>query len=411
MPTISRLARAAILVATVPMFAACDMGVSNPTVIDAATFDPTGDAALISLSAQSNFYRALGGIVPYSALFSQEAWVGAVRQETNDIGRRVMTAGTLDVNTAIWVPLQRAIATNEQAIELLAAASGAATDVNLARVAMSSGFSLVLLAEHFCEGTIRVGPALTPVQLLDTAITRFNRAIAIATAAGSGAEPTRILNAARLGLARAALQKKDYASAAQAAALVPATFVMNAPWVDDASNRSLGNTVYAYDIGGNLLVVPDAYRALADPRVPWRDAARRAQDTQFEHYQQMKYPGYASPIRVASGLEARYIVAEARLMTNDPAPALALIAERRAANQQPAFTGSSSAAILSELMDQRAREFWLEAKHVGDWRRNPTATPYVGAAGAPYYKPAQGTFGTASCLPIPEAELNANPNI
>jgi hypothetical protein len=61
-------------------------------------------------------------------------------------------------------------------------------------------------------------------------------------------------------------------------------------------------------------------------------------------------------------------------------------------------------------MDQRAREFWLEAKHVGDWVRNPTATPFVGAAGTPYYKPAQGAFGASNCLPIPLAEVNANPN-
>jgi hypothetical protein len=61
-------------------------------------------------------------------------------------------------------------------------------------------------------------------------------------------------------------------------------------------------------------------------------------------------------------------------------------------------------------MDQRAREFWLEMKHLGDWQRNPTATPYVGAAGTPYYKPAQGAFGSATCFPIPISEITANPN-
>jgi hypothetical protein len=61
-------------------------------------------------------------------------------------------------------------------------------------------------------------------------------------------------------------------------------------------------------------------------------------------------------------------------------------------------------------MNQRARDFWLEAKHTGDLNRNPTATPYVGAAGAPFYKPAQGTFGAATCLPVPLAETDANPN-
>jgi hypothetical protein len=274
---------------------------------------------------------------------------------------------------------------------------------------MNAGFSLVLLAEHFCEGTFLVGPPMSTDQMLDSAIARFTRALPIATAAG-GTEGGKIVNASNAGLARAYLQKKDYARAASAAALVPAAFAYNAITVDDASNRTLGNLAYSYDIGGNVVVVPDAYRALNDPRVPWRNAGRTAQDGTLQYYQQLKYTGYATPIRVASGLEASYVAAEAKLQTGDPSAALTLIAARRAANQQPAFTGTSTAAILAELMDQRARDFWLEAKHVGDLRRNPTATPYVPAAGTPFYKPAQGVFGQAVCLPVPVAETSANPN-
>jgi len=66
--------------------------------------------------------------------------------------------------------------------------------------------------------------------------------------------------------------------------------------------------------------------------------------------------------------------------------------------------------VLAELMDQRARDFWLEGKHLGDWQRNPTATPYVPATGTPYYKPTQGNFGNATCFPVPDIEINANPN-
>jgi hypothetical protein len=399
-----RAATLALLVTT-----ACDMRVSNPTVLDAAAFDPSSDATTLSLSAQSNFYRAFGTLVPFSAFLSQEAWVGAVRQETNDIGRRVMTAATSDVNASAWTPLQRSIAANEQTIATLSTGADAASSVHLARAAMNSGFSLVLLAEHFCQGTILVGPPLTPAQVLDSAVSRFNRAISVGTAAG-GTEGTKIVNASNVGLARARLQQKDYASAATAAARVPGNFTYNVITVDDASNRTLGNQVYSYDIGGNVLVVPASYRALNDPRVPWRDAGRTAQDGTLQYYQQLKYTGYATPIRVASGLEASYIAAEAKLLTGDQSAALTLIAARRAANQQPPFTGVGTDAILAELMDQRARDFWLEAKHVGDWRRNPGATPYVPAPGTTFYKPAQGTFGSASCLPVPVAELTSNPN-
>jgi hypothetical protein len=315
------------------------------------------------------------------------------------------------VNTSVWTPLQRAIATNELTIQVLVKGASAASDINLARAYMNSGFSLVLMAEHFCQGTILVGPPLTPAQVLDTAIDRFTKAVAVgaAAAAAGAAEGTKVVNASNVGLARAYLQKKVYTSAATAAAKVPASFVYNAVTVDDPSNRALGNGVFNYDLSA-LMIVPDVYRALNDPRVPWKDAGKKAQDTQFQYYQQLKFPGYATPIRIASGLEASYIAAEAKLQTGDPTAALTLIAARRAANGQPPFTGTTPAAILAELMNQRAREFWLEAKHVGDLNRNPTATPFVGAAGSPFYKPAQGSYGSATCLPVPLAEVNANPN-
>jgi len=391
---------------------ACNMDVINPGVVDATTFDPTQDASTLSLSAQSNLYRAYGTLIYYSAFLSGEAYVGAVRQETNDIGRRVESAATSDVNTFVWSPLQKSLATNELAIPVLLAGSAAASDINLARVEMNSGFSLVLMAETFCQGDILVGPPLTPAQLLDTAITRFTNAVAVGAAAASAgvAEGTKVVNASNVGLARAYLQKGDNAHASQAAALVPSSFAYNDVTIDDASNRTLANLVFSYDIGGNLIVVPDAYRALNDPRVPWKDALKKAQDAGIQYYQQLKFTSYATPIRIASGLEASYIVAEANLKSGDPTAALALIAARRAANGQTAFTGTGTPVILAELMNQRAREFWLEGKHLGDWIRNPAATPFVPATGSTFYKPAQGNFGASNCLPVPVAETAANPN-
>src|SRR5688500_2492371 len=174
----------------------CSLDVKYPSVIDAAEFDPSQDAATLSLSAQSNLYRAIHALVPASAYWSQEAWVGAVRQETNDIGRRVATAGNPDINTTMWAPLQRAIATNEQAVDILVDGPNATSDVNLARAYMNSGFGLVLLAEHFCQGAFLVGPPLTPAQVFDSAAVRFAKAVTIgaAAAAAGDAEGTKVVN-------------------------------------------------------------------------------------------------------------------------------------------------------------------------------------------------------------------------
>lgn len=404
--------RAALL--ALALLAGCNMDVTNPGVVDATRFDPAQDAAMLSLSAQSNLYRAVGSLNVFTGFVAQEVWVGAVRVETNEIGRRVATAATLDINTQIWTPVQRAIATNELAVQTLIKGANAASDINLARAYMNAGFALELMAETFCQGVILTGAPLTPAQGSDTAIARFQQAIAIGTAAAAAgvAEGTKVVNASNAGLARAYLQKKDYAGAATAAAKVPNAFVYNAIAVDDASNRALANGVYTYDIGGRYLVVPPVYRAYDDPRVPWKDAGNKAQDTQLQYYQQLKYPGYAAPTRIASTLEAQYILAEARLLQSpsDPSVALTLIADRRAANGQGAFAGTTTDEILAELMDQRAREFWLEGKRLGDMIRHPAAIANIPAPGTDFYKPAMGKYGDMTCLPVPLAEILANPN-
>jgi len=387
----------------------CDMDVDHPTIIDADSFDPAGDATTVSMSAQTRFWSGYASLVLWSAYFSGELWTGAARVETNDVGRRNVTSSSLDV-APIWGAVQTGIADNELAIRVLAAAPEAPTDINLARASMNAGFAIQLMAETFCEGVILGGPPLSESQMFDTAAHRFTRAITIATAIGAGnAEAVKILNAANTGIARVHLQRKDYTAAATAAAVVPAAFVYNAVRIDDTSNRGLGNTLYSTGTLGTTVVVPAPYRALDDARVPFTSAGTKAQDGLLDLFRQNKYSGYGSPIRIASGLEASYIAAEASLVgSSNQAAALALIAARRDAGGQPAFAGGSNDLVLAELMDQRSRDFWLEARHLGDWRRNPTATPYVEPAGAQHYK--TGVFGTATCVPIPDSERNANPN-
>jgi hypothetical protein len=161
---------------------------------------------------------------------------------------------------------------------------------------------------------------------------------------------------------------------------------------------------------GNTHIVAGPYRALGDPRVTFVDGNANSQDGSIRVFRQTKYTSFTAPIRIASGLEARYIIAEAQLELGNTAPALALIAERRTAGSQPAFTGTTPTAILAELMDQRARDFWLEAKHLGDILRNPSAAALVPPVGSPFYKATYGDFLPIACLPIPFAEKANNPN-
>jgi hypothetical protein len=404
----SRFLRGAVAAAVGALIvAACNLDVRNPTVIDAGSFNPAQDAARLSHSAETDFFVAFDNIALAGGYASGEVWVGAVRPATNDLGRRVADAANQDIDPTLWAPLSVALAANEQVLQLLAGSAGESTNINVARSAMYSGFSLVLMAETFCQGVIRGGPPLTPTQLLDTAITRFTRAIQIATAVGaSDPEAATILNGSKVGLARDYLQKGDNPNAITAAQGVPADFVLQAFYSGDAANVGRLGNQFSYQ--GDILVAPRTYAALNDPRIPVTPGA--AQDASFPPpvFLQKKYPTLDSPIRIASGLEAQYITAEAKLKQGDPSAAIALINTRRAANGQGTFAGGTTAQVLAELMDQRARDFWMEAKHLGDIIRNPSAAAYFPAAGTPFYKPQLGNFGNNVCLPLPLAETTTN---
>ena len=68
----------------------CNLDVKNPTVIDAATFNPNADGTTLSLSAQTNFYIAFQSVALYGGHISDELWTGAARLQTKrlaEIGR------------------------------------------------------------------------------------------------------------------------------------------------------------------------------------------------------------------------------------------------------------------------------------------------------------------------------------
>jgi hypothetical protein len=88
---------------------------------------------------------------------------------------------------------------------------------------------------------------------------------------------------------------------------------------------------------------------------------------------------------------------------------LAIIATMRTAGAQAAYTGTTPAQDLEEIIDQRRRALFLTGTHLGDLiRYNLTISP---AAGAP--TPWGQTFGpdrgAQLCLPLPQVELLNNP--
>jgi len=387
--------------------------VLNPTVIDVNVTDPVEDSPVLSSSAVQSFNAAYGWLIMYSGWFAGESDVAETFPTRNEFGRRAVDPSNGSHATEVWFPLHQGMSQAHLVLGL--DLPNAASNIAYIRAHHAAGWSYLHLAEHFCSGTVVSGPELSTAQLLDSAIVHFTAANTQGTALNN-AEGLSIARAAILGRARARLQAGQKPAAATDANAVPAGFGFDVTYVDDLANRTrLGNRIWQFiaDRGSNA--VPPAYR-IDDPRLPWRVApsnllpqdANYATDRGIPYAIQNKYSGFGSPIRLASKMEADYIAAEAQ----GTAAMLTLIQARRAANDQPAYSGDTGdAAVLAEFEDQRALEFYLEGKRLGDLRRNGAAVRNVPVPAATYWKPGFAPIGNQTCFPIPRTERDNNPNL
>ena len=395
--------------------------VNNPNVVNAGSINPQTDATTLSKSAQQDFIQADMWMGEFSSFLVGESWPAETQPAFTEFGLRSVT----NTNTSlaqIFGYVSVAVVANDQVLASLKGTAGEASNVNVARSALFAGYALVLMGEDFCQGVINGGPPLTSAQVLDTAIAQFTRAIADGKAVtGAGAaEAATLVTAAYVGRARAELQRGLLPAAIADAGQVPASFTYNLLNVNDPGNKGRDNNrFYVASQDRATIVVPPAWGGVTaagvtgvDPRVPVLPpgAAGRpmvAINSFTPDFSQNKYPSYGSPVRLASGLEAQYIAAEAGGVGTQ----LALIQAQRAANRLAAYSGPTDpASVLAEFEEQRGFEFYLEGKRLGDFRRNGSAVQHVPVTGQPNFNPQLGVEGSQTCLPLPSVETLNNPN-
>jgi hypothetical protein len=253
---------------------------------------------------------------------------------------------------------------------------------------------------------------LSTTELLERATELFTIASNAATAAStlppvsSQSEARSIALAARVGRARASLQQGLREEALADAQSIPADFQFDVWYSDDASNPGrLANVIWFNTASRGTLSIAPAFRELQDPRVPVMapSSAFPPFDGMTPLWTQRKYVSSAASIRLASGLEAQYIAAEAQASTSSM---LALIQQRRAAGSQGTYSGSTDlSALIRELLEQRSRDFFLEGKRMGDSRRHPGLLRGFPQTGAAYHKPGFAPIGSQSCWPLPDREI------
>jgi hypothetical protein len=424
-----RTRRVLAALAVAGVLGGCDtlLQVENPGAILEENLD---DPTLINLLVNSvvgEFQDTYTDLAYYGAIITDEAVTGHNFETIQQMDRRVMDPLNGTLNTAIYIPLQKTrFLADSVSSRLRGMLPNPSQDLRLARTLAYAGYSYVLLAEYFCDAPINGSAGKSPNELFQLAGDRFAEAIAIGTAAkaagGSAAAADEVIDLARVGAARAALNTGDGATASTLAGQVASGFEA---WVAHSANASRQyNPFHGHTTGSNHnLGLDDRFRDLGDPRVPHSAKGtlghnrstilyKPFQPSSFGEWESGTTVGFerTTDVRFASGLEARYIVAEAAGGT--PAT-LTFVNERRAVGGQGTLVATDPGIIMAELREQRSRDFFMDGHRLGDLRRyisQGVGDPRHAFPSGDHPNPLMGSYEDATCFIVPNSERVGNPN-
>lgn len=404
---------------------ACDaarnpLEVESSSRIPAINVETPANAQLLVDGAIADFECAFAAYVIQSATVGEEFIYAQQTADRVPADRRnVLTTDTRYANfdctgLGIYGPLQIARASAENVLGYLKGWTDAQVPTSRTRLisiaAAYAGYSRLLLGEGFCTMALsRINPDRSVVyggeiqrdSVFRSAVALFTESIAAAQTAGN----TETLRMAFLGRARAKLNLGDYAGAKSDAQQVPSGFVKNATYSATVGRRN--NLVWADNaLANRASSIGEPYRSMGDLRVPVTNGSATSA-TGITHWYQTKYTSNAAPIALATFPEAQLIIAEADIRAGSLATALPILNASRTRGGQAAFSGTTQAQYLAELVDQRRRELFLTGHHLGDVIRFGIAVQPV--AGTAYHF--GGTYGGQLCFPLPDSERLNNPLI
>lgn len=441
---ISRLTRYAVTATVLGgSAAACGdfLTVENPGAIQEPQLnDPTYIPLMVN-GVIGEFQPTWTSVTYYNALFTDELRNNHVFFEERDIDRRFVTEFNGTYSFFYYSPLQRSVFMGDSVASRLTNLLGdsATRDLRLARVLAYGGYNYIMLGENLCVAPVNLSAPKTPAQLFEAAIERFTRAIPIAQAARATAAAVSpatvasiaavagadsIINMARVGAARSHLNLNNKTQAIAFATPVPSGFIFWAHYSENSPRESnlFWSRLSTGSAGANSASVTGTpFVNLNDPRVPHPAVLERGMNALSVHIPNSPsgfttYDGTvtgadftrSAKMRVASGLEARYIVAEAQGPT---AATLTFVNERRAVGRQAAVTLTGN-ALMAELREQRRRDLYLDNHRLGDLRRYKQFYGVDLWQRGPYPGTTTGeTYNDQECWPLPISELQNNPNI
>ena len=406
----------------------------NPGALEAEDVNDAVYANLIGSGPIFGFQDANDDVTYWNGQLTDELFNRAVFVEEGQIDRRELYSEMTYINAFLYAPMQRARFLAEDAVRRLTVVLGdtVGRDLRVARALAYGGYSYITLGEMMCTTPIDRGVPKTWDEMMTAAVLKFDSAVVIATAAKTylqtltpqtttitaaiaGADSVK--NFALVGAARASLDKNDKAKALAYAQQVPVDFVFRAYYSSNTTAQS-NRTWDRLTNGKNANLNNSPFAAMTtDPRVPRIAGTTTNAGTPLSPSAYSTFSNTVtgadfaatSSMRIASGLEAQYIVAEA----NGPTAAtLTFVNARRAIGGQTP-TVATGDALMAELRDQRSRDLYLDNHRLGDLRRYKRfyqvdlwpKGPYPGSTTGQIYNEA------VDCWPLPVNEKNDNPNV
>lgn len=370
--------------------------------------------------SEDTFNDNSDGHVLFSGILADEFVNPGFIPSRSEVDYRVIQPVTAGLG-AFFQSLHRARAAAEDAAaSLQALAEDPDANTGIPEMLSIAGYVYIFLAEDFCSGIpvsriendqIVFGQQLTTVQVFDTAIARFNAALAHPSIAPG--DPIHSL--ASVGLARALLNQGRFAEAATAVASVPSDFVYETEHATTPSN--LHNGVFEAFNNGEFGVEDQEgvnglnYVSAQDLRVTGDSGL--GSDLNTESWFPSKYSGFDASVPLADYLEAQLITAESELQSGAFDAVTQRLNDLRASAGLDPLSPPGDATAATDLLF-RERAFWLFATghRLGDMRRLirqygrdansvfPTGDYFKGGL----------TYGEDVNLPLPRRETN-NPNV
>ena len=416
--------------------AGCDLdtdgilSVNDPEFPTNASLRDPAALPLLVRGAQAEFFRGYSGsgldnlgFVSAVGLFTDEFNTTDTFVDRNALDQRNLQPVEVgNASDLAFNRLQRARRASRDSRVAVVEVRGA-NDPDVALLNAIEGYSYVGLGEGFCSGvpisnveggTFQGGTPQTTQALLDSAVVRFQAALAVSSAGQSTAAQTAITrsqNLARVGLGRALLNLNRPTEAAAAVNAVPNTFTFLIEHSENTFQNpiwNLNNNNARFSVGDNEGGNGLNFRTATDPRLAVsRTGTRVGFDNVTPLFEQQKYPNRDADVVLADFREARLIEAEAALRAGDVTTFLQRLNTLR--------TGVTGLAPLTDPGNLNARvdllfrerAFWMYATghRLGDYRRlvrqynRPVNTVYptgVHSGGS--------AFGTDVVLPVPFAE-------